>query len=134
MAVTDFLRYIGYPYPEDHFREDNPLNLYGVPAFSAEAELFITDVFMQLVRASEWPRRQKELWIQRYILGKSADAVAKYLKRTKGWVDERYLQCQEKLSGMVKVWWTERLSDSPEKRLPEMLHAYIVKMCEQLED
>lgn len=134
MAVTDFLTYIRYPYPEDHFREDNPLNLFGVPAFSAEAHLFMKYVFLQLIRNSDWPRRQKELWIQRYMLGKSIGSAARYLRRTPEWAEEKYNLCQEKLAEMVRVWWKERLSDNPEKRLPEMLHTYIVKMCEQLED
>lgn len=134
MAVTDFFTYIGYPYPDDHFREDNPLNLYGVPAFSAEAHLFLEHVFLQLVRNSDWPRRQKELWIQRYMLGKSIDSTARSLRRTPAWAEEKYRHCQERLSEMVRAWWAERLSDNPEKRLPEMLHTYIVKMCEQLED
>lgn len=134
MAITDFLTYIGYPYPDDRFREDNPVNLFGVPAFSAEAELFTTHVFLQLVRTSDWPRRQKELWIQRYILGKSVDSVARSLKRTTGWVDEKYRQCQEKLPELVRSWWKERLADDPETCLPEMLHAYIVELCKRMED
>lgn len=134
MAVTDFLTYIGYPYPEDHFREDNPLNLFGIPAFSAEAHLFMKHVFLQLVRNSDWPCRQKQLWIQRYMLGKSIGSSARYLRRTPEWAEEKYNLCQEMLAEMVRVWWNERLSDNPEKRLPEMLHAYVVKMCEQLED
>ena len=134
MAVTDFLTYIGYPYPEDHFREDNPLNLFGVPAFSAEAHLFMKHVFLQLVRNSDWPCRQKQLWIQRYMQGKSIGSAARYLRRTPEWAEEKYNLCQEKLAEMVRVWWNGRLSDNPEKRLPEMLHTYIVKMCEQLED
>ena len=134
MAVTDFLTYIGYPYPEDHFREDNPLNLFGIPAFSAEAHLFMKHVFLQLVRNSDWPCRQKQLWIQRYMLGKSNESAARYLRRTPEWAEEKYNLCQEMLAEMVRVWWNERLSDNPEKRLPEMLHTYIVKMCEQMED
>ena len=134
MAVTDFLTYIGYPYPEDHFREDNPLNLFGIPAFSAEAHLFMKHVFLQLVRNSDWPCRQKQLWIQRYMLGKSIGSSARYLRRTPEWAEEKYNLCQEMLAEMVRVWWNERLSDNPEKRLPEMLHAYVAKMCEQLED
>ena len=134
MAVTDFLTYIGYPYPEDYFREDNPLNLFGVPAFSAEAHLFMKHVFLQLVRNSDWPCRQKQLWIQRYMLGKSNESAARYLRRTPEWAEEKYNLCQERLAEMVRVWWKERLSDNPEKRLPEMLHTYIVKMCEQMED
>lgn len=78
MAVTDFLTYIGYPYPDDFFREDNPVNLFGVLAFSAEAHLFMKDLFLQLVRNSDWPRRQKELWIQRYMLGKSLSFSSYY--------------------------------------------------------
>lgn len=134
MAVTDFLTYIGYPYPEYHFRKDNPLNLFGVPAFSAEAHLFMKHVFLQLVRNSDWPRRQKELWIQRYMPGKSIDSLARYLRLTPAWAEEKYRLCQERLAEMVRVWWKELLSDNPEKRLPEMLHTYIVKMCEHLED
>lgn len=134
MAVTDFLTYIGYPYPDDHFREDNPLNLFGVPAFSAEAHLFMKHVFLQLVRNSDWPCRQKQLWIQRYMLGKSNGSAARYLRRTPEWAEEKYNLCQERLAEMVRVWWKERLSDNPEKGLPEMLQTYIVKMCEQLED
>lgn len=134
MAVTDFLTYIGYPYLEDHFREDNPLNLFSIPAFSAEAHLFMKHVFLQLVRNSDWPCRQKQLWIQRYMQGKSIGSAARYLRRTPEWAEEKYNLCQEKLAEMVRVWWNGRLSDNPEKRLPEMLHTYIVKMCEQLED
>ena len=134
MAVTDFLTYIGYPYPDDHFREDNPVNLFGVPAFCAEANLSIQHVFLQLVKNSDWPRRQKELWIQRYMLGRSIDSAARYMKRTPAWVEEKYRLCQERLAEMVRAWWAERLSDNPEKHLPEMLHTYIVELCEQMED
>lgn len=93
MAVTDFLTYIGYPYPEDHFREDNPLNLFGIPAFSAEAHLFMKHVFLQLVKNSDWPRRQKQLWIQRYMQGKSIGSAARYLRRTPEWTEEKYNLC-----------------------------------------
>lgn len=134
MAVTDFLTYIGYPYPDDFFREDNPVNLFGVPAFSAEAHLFMKDLFLQLVRNSDWPRRQKELWIQRYMLGKSVGSAARYLRRTPEWAEEKYRMCQERLAEMVRAWWKERLSDNPEQRLPEMLHEYIVELCEHIED
>ena len=34
-AVSDFLQYIGYDYPEDRQRDENPLWLLGVPPFCA---------------------------------------------------------------------------------------------------
>lgn len=33
-----------------------------------------------------------------------------------------------KVHDMVRLWWTERLADTPEKNFPKLLHEYIVDM------
>ena len=61
-TVTDFLNYIGYEYPDDRNRDDNPLWLLGIPPFSAETYLYIQHQFMTLVRNSDWEEQDNIIW------------------------------------------------------------------------
>ena len=133
-VVTDFLHFIGYDYPEDCQRDDNPLWLLGIPPFSAETNLFIKNQFLQLVRESEWSEPDKAVWIQTYILGETPEVIAADVGCSPQVVNERFQACAERLPEMVRAWWDERLADNPEERLPELLHEYIVDMCNNLED
>ncbi len=133
-AVYDFLTYIGYEYPEDLKRYDNPLWLLGVPPFCAETMLYITHVFIELVRQSDWSKREKTLWLSEYIFGDSISSISWKIRRSPQWVEEHYSICLQKLSLLVRQWWDERLADNPEACLPELLHEYIIDMCNNLED
>ena len=133
-AVSDFLQYIGYDYPEDRKRDENPLWLLGVPPFCAETRIYIQHQFVLLVRESDWTEKDKAVWIQTYILGETAEEIAADIGCTSQEVNERFQACAEKLPDMVRKWWAERLADNPEERLPELLHEYIVDMCNNLED
>ena len=131
-AVNDFLSYIDYPYPQDLVREDNPLWLLGIPPFSAETHIFVVDLFLQLVKTSEWSNDDKKLWVERYVFNKPPKNVAKRMKRTTMWVNGRFYQCKQKLAKMVKVWWNERLKDNPEVTLPQLLDDYIKRHCKNI--
>lgn len=58
--VNEFLTYIGYPYPKDLVRKDNPLWLLGIPPFSAETHVFIIELFLKLVKESNWTELDKK--------------------------------------------------------------------------
>ena len=131
-AVNDFLTYIDYPHPYDLLRKDNPLWLLGIPPFSAEIHFFVVDLFLRLVKASNWSEDDKELWIKRYVLNKPPKYVAKRIKRTPTWVNGRLYRCKQKLAKMVKVWWNERLEDNPEVTLPQLFDDYIKRHCKNI--
>ena len=133
-TLTEFLNYIGFEYPEDRSREDNPLWLLGIPPFAAETHLYIQHQFMALARDSDWTKEDKYIWLHTYIFAESPERVAADVGCTPYLVMERFQVCQDKLPGMVRKWWEERLADDPETRLPELLHEYIVDMCNNLED
>lgn len=133
-TVTDFLNYIGYEYPDDRNRDDNPLWLLGIPPFSAETYLYIQHQFMTLVRNSDWDEHDKTIWTSSYILGESSESIAEELGITPVTVQERFHACCGRLPGMVRAWWTERLEDNPEVRMPELLHEYIAYMLANLEE
>ena len=133
-TLTEFLNYIGYEYPEDRSREDNPLWLLGIPPFAAETHLYIQHQFMALARDSDWTKEDKYIWLHTYIFAESPERVAADVGSTPHLVMERFQICQDKLPEMVRKWWEERLVDNPETRLPELLHEYIVDMCNNLED
>ena len=101
-AVKDFLTHIGYPYPDDLIRKDNPLWLLGVPPFSAETHLFIVDLFLELVKGSNWSELDKRIWLDRYVLDKQSKHVAKSVKRTSVWVNGHFYRSKQKLAKMVK--------------------------------
>jgi hypothetical protein len=128
-AVNDFLKYIDYPYPQDLIRKDNPLWLLGIPPFSAETHFFVVDLFLQLVKTSKWSEEDKNIWIERYVLNKPPKSVAKRMKRTPTWVNERLYQCKKKLAKKVKAWWNERLEDNPDVILPQLFDDYIKRLC-----
>lgn len=130
--VNDILRYMDYPYPQDLVRKDNPLWLLGIPPFSAETHLFVVDLFLQLVKTSEWSNDDKKLWIERYVLHKTPKYVAKRMKRTPVWVNGRFYRCKQKLAKLVKVWWNERLKDNPEVTLPQLFDDYIKRHCKNI--
>ena len=131
-AVNEFLTYIDYPYPHDLLRKDNPLWLLGIPPFSAETHFFVVDLFLRLVKASNWSEDDKELWIKRYVLNKPPKYVAKRIKRTPTWVNGRLYRCKQKLAKMVKAWWNERLEDNPEVTLPQLFDDYIKRHCKNI--
>jgi len=131
-AVNDFLVYIGYPYPDDLVREDNPLWLFGIAPFSAETCQFVVDLFLQLVKGSDWSPEEKSLWIDRYVLNKPAKYVARRLKRTPAWVHGRLYRCKQKLAKMTKGWWEEQLSGEAQCHLPELMERYIEKTCKNM--
>lgn len=133
-TVTDFLNYIGYEYPDDRNRDDNPLWVLGIPPFSAETYLYIQHQFLTLVRSSDWDEQDKTIWTSSYVLGKSSESIAEELEMTPDSVLERFQACSERLPDMVRAWWTERLEDNPEVRMPELLHEYITYMIANLED
>ena len=133
-TLTEFLNYIGYEYPEDRKRDDNPLWLLGIPPFAAETHLYIQHQFMVLARESDWTEEDKYIWLHTYIYGESSERVAEDVVCTPHHVRERFQVCQDKLPGLVRAWWNERLADDPETRLPEQLHEYILDMCNNLED
>ena len=131
-AVNDFLIYIGYPYLDDLLRKDNPLWLLGIPPFSAETHFFVVDLFLKLVKESNWSEHDKRIWIDRYVLNKPSKYAAKRMKRTPTWVNDRFYRCKQKLAKMVKVWWNERLADNPEETLPRLFDAYIKEHCRNI--
>ena len=131
-AVNDFLIYIGYPFPDDLIRKDNPLWLLGIPPFSAETHFFVVDLFLKLVKKSNWSEHNKRIWIDRYVLNKPSKYAAKRMKRTPTWVNDRFYRCKQKLAKMVKVWWDERLADNPEETLPRLFDAYIKAHCRSI--
>ena len=133
-TVTDFLNYIGYEYPDDRNRDDNPLWLLGIPPFSAETYLYIQHQFLTLVRNSDWDERDKIIWTSSYVLGESYESIAEELGITLDSVQERFQACSERLPDMVRAWWTERLEDNPEVRMPELFHEYITNMVANLEE
>ena len=133
-TVTDFLNYIGYEYPDDRNRDDNPLWVLGIPPFSAETYLYILDQFMTLVSNSDWDEQDKTIWTSSYVLGESSESIAEELGITPDSVLERFQACSERLPDMVRAWWTERMQDNPEERMPELLHEYITYMIANLED
>lgn len=133
-TLTEFLNFIGYEYPEDRKRDDNPLWLLGIPPFAAETHLYIQHQFMVLARESDWTEEDKYIWLHTYIYGESSERVAEDVGCTPHHVRERFQVCQDKLPGLVRAWWNERLADDPETRLPEQLHEYILDMCNNLED
>lgn len=133
-TVTDFLNYIGYEYPDDRNRDDNPLWVLGIPPFSAETYLYIQHQFLTLVRNSDWDEQDKTIWTSSYVLGESSESIAEELGMTPDSVLERFQACSERLPDMVRAWWTERLEDNPEVRMPELLHEYIMYMIANLED
>ena len=132
-AVNDFLTYIGYPYPDDLVREDNPLWLLGVPPFSAETHLFVVDLFIKLVKESNWSEQDKRIWIDRYVLNIPSKYVAKRVKRTSVWVNGRFYRCKQKLANMVRIWWYERLAENPEIILPKLFDEYIKEHCRNIQ-
>lgn len=131
-TLTAFLNYIGYEYPEDRKRDDNPLWLLGIPPFAAETHLYIQHHFMVLARESDWTEEDKYIWLHTYIFGESLERVAEDVGCTPQEVEERFHICQDKLAGLVRAWWNERLADDPEERLPELLDEFIVWFCENL--
>ena len=133
-TVTDFLKYIGYEYPDDRNRDDNPLWVLGIPPFSPETYLYIQHQFLTLVRNSNWDEQDKDIWTQTYVLGESPESIAEELGMTPDGVLERFQACSERLPDMVRAWWEERLEDNPEVRMPELLHEYITYMIANLED
>ena len=134
MLTTEFLNFIGYEYPEDRKRDDNPLWLLGIPPFAAETHLYIQHQFMVLARESDWTEEDKYIWLHTYIYGESSERVAEDVVCTPHHVRERFQVCQDKLPGLVRAWWTERLADNPEVRLPELFDEFIVWFCENLEE
>ena len=133
-AVNDFLTYIGYPYPDDLVRKDNPLWLLGIPPFCAEMHLFVVDLFLKLVKESNWSDEDKRIWIDRYVLNKPSKYVAKRVKHTSVWVNVRFYRYKQKLSNMVRAWWNERLADSPEIILPQLYDKYIKEHCRNIKE
>lgn len=133
-TVTDFLSYIGYEHPDDRNRDDNPLWVLGIPPFSAETYLYIQHQFLTLVRNSDWDEQDKTIWTSSYVLGESSESIAEELGITPDSVLERFQACCERLPDMVRTWWTERLEDNPEVRMPELLHLYITYMVANLEE
>ena len=131
-AVNDFLTYIGYPYPDDLIREDNPLWLLGVPPFSAETHLFVVDLFLKLVKGSNWPEQDKRIWIDRYVLNEPSKYVAKRVKKTSVWVNSHFYRSKQKLAKIVRMWWYERLDDNPEVTLPQLFEDYIKRHCKNI--
>lgn len=132
LAFNDFLIYIGYPFPDDLIRTDNPLWLLGIPPFSAETHFFVVDLFLKLVKKSNWSEHDKRIWIDRYVLNKPSKYVAKRVKNSSAWINRRFYRCKQKLAKMVKVWWNERLADNPEETLPKLLDAYIKEHCRNI--
>ena len=130
--VNDFLKYIAYPYPDDLIREDNPLWLLGIPPFSAETHIFVVDLFLKLVKASNWSDCDKRIWIDRYVWNKPPKDVAKSVKNTTAWVNGRFCRCKQKLARMVRIWWNERMADQPETNLPILFDKYIKAFCRKL--
>lgn len=133
-TITDFLNYIGYEYPDDRNRDDNPLWLLGIPPFSAETYLYIHNQFLTLVSDSDWDEQDKTIWTSLYILGELPESTADELGITLDSVLERFQACNERLPDMVRAWWEDRLEDNPEVRLPELLHEYLTDMIANLED
>ena len=131
-AVNDFLTYIGYPYPDDLVREDNPLLLLGVPPFSAETHLFVVDLFLKLVKESNWSELDKRIWIDRYVLNEPSKYVAKRVKKTSVWVNSCFYRSKQKLAKIVRVWWNERLDDKPEVTLSQLFEDYIKRHCKNI--
>ena len=131
-AVNDFLTYIGYQYSDDLIREDNPLWLLGIPPFSAETHFFVVDLFLKLVKESNWSEQDKRIWIDRYVLNKPSKYVAKRVKRTAVWVSGRFYRCKQKLAKMVRRWWHERLADNPQETLPKLFDEYIKEHCRNI--
>ena len=131
-AVNDFLTYICYPYPDDLVREDNPLWLLGVPPFSAETHLFVVDLFLKLVKESNWSEQDKRIWTDRYVLNKSSKHLAKRVKRSSVWVNGCFYRCKQKLAKMVVVWWNKRLSDNPNETMPKLFDSYIKEYCRNI--
>ena len=131
-AVNDFLTYIGYPYPDDLVREDNPLWLLGVPPFSAATHLFVVDLFLKLVKESNWLELDKRIWIDRYVLNEPPKYVAKRVKKTSVWVNSRFYRSKQKLAKIVRVWWNERLDDNPEVTLAQLFEDYIKRHCKNI--
>ena len=123
---------IGYPFPDDLIRTDNPLWLLGIPPFSAETHFFVVDLFLKLVKKSNWSEHDKRIWIDRYVLNKPSKYVAKRVKNSSVWINSRFYRCKQKLAKMVKVWWNERLADNPEETLPKLLDAYIKEHCRNI--
>ena len=131
-AVNEFLIYIGYPHFDDLLRKDNPLWLLGVPPFSDETHLFVVDLFLKLVKESKWSEHDKRIWIDRYVLNKPSKNVARSVKSTSVWVNNRFYRCKQKLAKMVAVWWNERLVDNPKETLPKLFNAYIKEHCRNI--
>lgn len=131
-AVNDFLVYIGFPYPDELVREDNPLWLLGIPPFSAETHFFVVDLFLKLVKDSNWSELDKRIWIDRYVLRKPSKNVARRIKCTSVWVNSRFYRCKQKLAKMVRKWWDERLADNPKETLPKLFGEYIKEHCKNI--
>ena len=131
-AVNDFLIYIGYTHPDNLIREDNPLWLLGVPPFSAETHLFVVDLFLKLVKESNWSELDKRIWIDRYVLNEPSKYVAKRVKKTSVWVNSRFYRSKQKLAKIVRMWWNERLDDNPEVTLPQLFEDYIKRHCKNI--
>ena len=89
---------------------------------------------MVLARESNWTKEDKYIWLHTYIFDESPERVAEDVGCTPHHVRERFQFCQGALQGLVRAWWNERLGDNPETRLPELLHQYIVDMCNNLAD
>lgn len=104
-TVSDFLKYIGYEYPDDRNRDDNPLWVLGIPPFSAETYLYIQHQFLTLVRNSDWTEQDKDIWTQTYVLGESPESIAEVLGMTPDGVLGRFQACSERLPDMVRAWW-----------------------------
>ena len=89
---------------------------------------------MVLARESDWTEEDKYIWLHTYIFRESLERVAEDVGCTPQVVEERFHICQDKLAGLVRAWWNERLADDPEERLPELLDEFIVWFCENLGD
>ncbi|MBQ2978593.1 MAG: sigma-70 family RNA polymerase sigma factor [Bacteroidaceae bacterium] len=126
-VTSHFLQIIGYPYPNDLYRQDNPLNYLGVPVFSAETQLFLRDLFLDFVKQSGWKEEDKTLWIMRYMQGKPPRQVARLLKRKPQWVYTKYYRLKKRLAVMVRNWWENTIGDKAPILLPMMMENYLVE-------
>lgn len=132
-AATEFLRMIGYPHPDDRHREDNPLRLLGVPAWSAEAELFATEVFVYFINHSDWGNFDKRIWLDIYLFHLPAAQLARRYNRTEEWIYRRFHRQHKLLSQRVNDWWKQMMERDGGAELPSLMQQTIDKVGAAIE-
>lgn len=131
-VAQDFLRMIGYEYYNDLSRKDTPINLFGVSPYSAEFNIFMMNLFVRLVKKSDWQKKYKDLWVKKFVMGKAIDDIARDYNQDPNWVLEQFCKSHNNLSLQVREWWKKQLKNNTEEDLHRLMQDHIDEICQRV--